>query len=186
MQIATLTVDSGIIPACAGSTQCPRRRPARARGSSPPARGALPVFGFQTCGVGIIPACAGSTSKHSLSATATRDHPRLRGEHFPRRCGSSSLSGSSPPARGARIDLLAGRSCDGIIPACAGSTGWKRISGRPRRDHPRLRGEHHFTRAPDSPCRGSSPPARGAPNRRSIDAAATGIIPACAGSTKPP
>ena len=93
----------GIIPACAGSTcwrarcRCscrdhPRMRgehyldgstDRRLTGSSPHARGALggPVDAVVVGG--IIPACAGSTSCPSTTASCTRDHPRMRGEHAP-------------------------------------------------------------------------------------------------------
>ena len=114
----------GIIPACAGSTMPASAAPSLSMGSSPHARGA--------------------PWQLTLGVLASRDHPRMRGEH------PSGVAG--PPA-------LAG-----IIPACAGSTGeTRRIPPNPagssphargaptlhlRRkhsgwDHPRMRGEHH-------------------------------------------
>ena len=61
-----------------------------------------------------------------------RDHPRLRGEHSYRSVGMCTRGGSSPPARGALWGAydLAGQT--GIIPACAGSTGFRPRTRRKR------------------------------------------------------
>ena len=135
----------GIIPACAGSTPWVTLFESWSEGSSPHARGAPGT---------------------STSARPCRgDHPRMRGEHvrvlrrvaanpgiIPACAGSTSsssmyvtlLRGSSPHARGAPP----------IPTSCAS----------PRRDHPRMRGEH---------------------SRHHPDIALSlGIIPACAGSTR--
>ena len=92
---------SGIIPACAGNTALlsrssrSRRDHPRmcgehellstvvqsAQGSSPHVRGTLKVrFGahFER---GIIPACAGNTRNFDIILVASRDHPRMCGEH---------------------------------------------------------------------------------------------------------
>ena len=94
-----------IIPACAGSTTSyptpqekppdhPRMRGEHERtsgagyqhdGSSPHARGALFFVVVAVLAVGIIPACAGSTQTQSAPTSATKDHPRMRGEHPPSR-----------------------------------------------------------------------------------------------------
>ena len=174
-----------IIPACAGSTRMPSNFDGSRTGSSPHARGARkePSFGIgllrdhprmrgehrvrRAHGLtqdGIIPACAGSTSPLSMN--------------------ECSLVGSSPHARGAHLRLGCLRGNPGIIPACAGSTSrrspwlaWtpgssphargahrRRGTNRPfRRDHPRMRGEHH--------------------ERTDVYVHDSGIIPACAGST---
>ena len=72
---------------------------------------------------------------------------------------------------------------EGIIPACAGSTGHVAI-GRPGEwDHPRMCGEHVESRYGFTCETGSSPHVRGALfciTRSPLDG---GIIPACAGST---
>ena len=114
----------------------------------------------------IIPAYAGSTRRLERDARLRRDHPRMRGEHEHVR-----------PQESRR---------DGIIPACAGSTMTKddrreaqegsspHARGAPRceernrkrgRDHPRMRGEHLA--------------------RVRLQVPVEGIIPACAGSTRP-
>ena len=71
----------------------------------------------------------------------------------------------------------------GIIPACAGSTyGCKHQLG-PRRDHPRMCGEHWSQCRVCAPVEGSSPHVRGALVSSFIKTIQCGIIPACAGST---
>ena len=131
-----------IIPAYAGSTtrSCrpSRRQPDHPRlrgehacwwyailasfGSSPPTRGALHQARHELPDRGIIPAYAGSTASHVDWRITGRDHPRLRGEHTSSRPAARSVSGSSPPTRGARMRMPPPR-------------------GRGQ-DHPRLRGEH--------------------------------------------
>ena len=54
-------------------------------GSSPHTRGALQFYGTQKGDVRIIPAYAGSTGQGVRVCAGARDHPRIRGEHRPRR-----------------------------------------------------------------------------------------------------
>ena len=177
------TLVCGIIPACAGSTTArsrPRRTPRdhpRMRGehvasftrrllsggSSPHARGARRSRSARMRSTRIIPACAGSTA----SAVTQRKW---------------SL-GSSPHARGAHAIWRSLCLCQGIIPACAGSTRPVSRSGRGSGDHPRMRGEHCDNAVTHSINWGSSPHARGAPERGRRESRCFGIIPACAGST---
>ena len=156
-------VPARIIPAYAGSTRW--------------------CSGWRCVRVGIIPAYAGSTRTGRCPATASTDHPRVRGEH---RCPTGEptcTTGSSPRTRGA----LTGRSLrvvDGrIIPAYAGST----VDGAPRRsprpDHPRVRGEHRTISASSVTNSGSSPRTRGARIDPPVIRATGRIIPAYAGST---
>ena len=132
----------GIIPACAGSTQTSRRGRTRRKdhprmrgehslryaphvvttGSSPHARGARQGIQDFVGSARIIPACAGSTTRTRPCTSELRDHPRMRGEHqrpSARRCRAR---GSSPHARGARVERHEVPEEVGIIPACAGST----------------------------------------------------------------
>ena len=152
-------------------------------GSSPLARGARHGRVAEVRRAGIIPACAGSTWAASSRTRGGWDHPRLRGEHAQVRAGWPSSPGSSPLARGAQVaQRLRGLAC-GIIPACAGSTRSGRGRARPRRDHPRLRGEHDGTMFTVAVPMGSSPLARGARAKAGRHDGRRGIIPACAGST---
>ena len=212
-----------IIPACAGSTVAgfaakaamedhPRLRGEhdvgaphrRARvGSSPPARGAHRRGRDDIRAVRIIPACAGSTGLSHGFCLRSQDHPRLRGEHFLALTASPSADGSSPPARGARGEAGPGACRPRIIPACAGSTSLRMYDRTSTSDHPRLRGEHQKKSGSHVGSQGSSPPARGARQRRPLRRLVEGssppargalsnlalatmwlrIIPACAGST---
>mgnify|MGYP006885945012 CR=1 FL=1 len=74
-------------------------------------------------------------------------------------------------------------SLDGIIPACAGSTVDVVVSGRKRRDHPRMCGEHRICDGTTQIRAGSSPHVRGALRTGLELPVMVGIIPACAGST---
>ena len=194
-----------IIPACAGSTV--RRPPGhkgcrdhpRVRGehnpnaptaqprpgSSPRARGALEAQFDQVHGLGIIPACAGSTSFLPLAICCSRDHPRVRGEHDITDSHITLTLGSSPRARGARARRFRDAHHGGIIPACAGSTARWSPSSATSGDHPRVRGEHPLQIWFHNLILGSSPRARGAHGFRLVVGGDHGIIPACAGSTRP-
>ena len=174
----------GIIPACAGSTSmnglmtCPRRDHPRMcgehqcmfpgqvprRGSSPHVRGALQLRGSRTDARGIIPACAGSTGVVLMRFFF--------------------LTGSSPHVRGARKDSPLRRCHSGIIPACAGSTSSSTLAAVLSRDHPRMCGEHIILTPPTILRAGSSPHVRGALNTWRWNNPLSGIIPACAGSTR--
>ena len=153
---------SGIIPACAGSTRC-SQEPKRyhwdhprmcgehvtipedallTAGSSPHVRGApsKPIVSSKLGG--IIPACAGSTFTPSSTHEITWDHPRMCGEHskhvsYLRFCG-----GSSPHVRGAHCFPASSGVLQRIIPACAGSTMWFNRKHNEYGDHPRMCGEH--------------------------------------------
>ena len=112
------------------------------RGSSPHTRGARDTPCCEIRLFGIIPAYAGSTCRLVLFCYASRDHPRIRGEHFLSFFRDARLLGSSPHTRGA------------LPPPSASHVLWG--------DHPRIRGEHIrpplAERGPD----GSSPHTRGA------------------------
>ena len=173
----------GIIPACAGSTprnlllvSAPWDHP-RMCGEHATPRTDTPDS------TGIIPACAGSTSVCFLGKFLVGDHPRMCGEH---RSGFNALfflTGSSPHVRGARKDSPLRRCHSGIIPACAGSTLTLAVSRSRARDHPRMCGEHPIQGKPARVGTGSSPHVRGALAQRHGTIVASGIIPACAGST---
>ena len=131
-------------------------------GSSPHTRGAPARQARARASIGIIPAYAGSTRRRRRSASSSRDHPRIRGEHPAHYVLAFRHAGSSPHTRGAQgigeICTKLGR----IIPAYAGSTRSAPILMTLLSDHPRIRGEHG--RAPSEKMRflGSSPHTRGA------------------------
>ena len=201
--MAELRGQSGIIPACAGSTQwrfeCflthgdhPRmcgehqrgvRDPRTALGSSPHVRGARLERDENPSGSGIIPACAGSTDRVGAAGSLVGDHPRMCGEHITPNPFANAVLGSSPHVRGALIQGIVLHCPLGIIPACAGSTASAATASDPRRDHPRMCGEHLVDGDRNRLGRGSSPHVRGAQDKRKHGIILGGIIPACAGST---
>ena len=95
---------------------------------------------------------------------------------------SSSASGSSPLARGARQLVVGVVDDGGLIPARAGSTGLRANWSRACSAHPR--GEHRSMSLSVSGATGSSPLARGAPGRHPRGDRPPGLIPARAGSTR--
>ena len=136
------TAWSGIIPADAGSTPLPedmvfreRDHPRgcgehshsvgvrrRTRGSSPRMRGAQPHQRQGRHRRRIIPADAGSTQLGNQNRTASKDHPRGCGEHQASSSRVSSVLGSSPRMRGARLSCASAWGPARILPADAGST----------------------------------------------------------------
>ena len=144
----TLTICSHrIIPAYAGSTHegwgCKRVW----RGSSPHTRGA-------------------PCRKH-LDLRKARDHPRIRGEHSVRAHEVAGVDGIIPAYAGSTILRQCTRcSKRGSSPHTRGAPCPCTSRRRTRRDHPRIRGEHH--------------------HHVVYDVRECGIIPAYAGSTMTP
>ena len=99
------------------------------------------------------------------------------------RWGASWVCGSSPHTRGAQRRERRNDVAQRIIPAYAGSTSATAPSPTPRRDHPRIRGEHASAIATATESVGSSPHTRGAPDGQDRTDPARRIIPAYAGST---
>ena len=195
--------NGGIIPACAGNTRTlpptyyacrdhprvcgeHRRRPRSAccrRGSSPRVRGTLKEQGVEIPVKGIIPACAGNTDAKATRLTASRDHPRVCGEHTFDSRRIDPARGSSPRVRGTLTPADQRAFADGIIPACAGNTVPQIFPHPSLRDHPRVCGEHYTRRLFHWLGQGSSPRVRGTRSRPRQATARRGIIPACAGNT---
>ena len=176
----------GIIPACAGNTprRCRRSRPTRDHPRVCGEHAARSMCRLPP--LGIIPACAGNTQQESTSKRKSRDHPRVCGEHLVFWYRATTKSGSSPRVRGTPPCRAACRRAPGIIPACAGNTSAASRRCRPRRDHPRVCGEHMVNGALKYKGEGSSPRVRGTRIRHVIEPAVPGIIPACAGNTQIP
>ena len=152
-------------------------------GSSPPTRGPLQDIAALGRLGGIIPAYAGTTFLSITSPEATRDHPRLRGDHWSIELNICRYWGSSPPTRGPRVLGGVHGEHDGIIPAYAGTTRAATSRATPRGDHPRLRGDHRAWFRPRGATGGSSPPTRGPHLVRAVVDGSLGIIPAYAGTT---
>ena len=153
------------------------------RGSSPLARGLHEVGGELDGLQGIIPARAGFTPPHSPQSAPHSDHPRSRGVYSSPLITSKSAAGSSPLARGLPVSFVAAGFQNRIIPARAGFTpdGPQSFHGLP--DHPRSRGVYEVAQRMDVVAIGSSPLARGLPQRGHQRPGVPRIIPARAGFT---
>ena len=110
---------------------------------------------------GITPACAGNTLSATCFTTNLRDHPRLRGEYYNSPFKILIAVGSPPLARGILYVVGLNVTLEGITPACAGNTGWKRTHRTHYQDHPRLRGEYYLSDYLRLQKQGSPPLARG-------------------------
>ena len=137
--------------------------PIRTWGSSPRMRGALFTALPYSWGNRIIPAYAGSTSLSHPCIVVFEDHPRVCGEHGASGVPVTFTRGSSPRMRGARLRFEEAGRRHGIIPAYAGSTTDMDDKSSPRKDHPRVCGEHELEAHVMPPQMGSSPRMRGAP-----------------------
>ena len=148
-------------------------------------RGAEALYCAPRLGVGIIPACAGSRYLIYCNSDTDRDHPRVCGEQDAFAKAHRGGGGSSPRVRGADATEYGGVIDQGIIPACAGSSVRLKISSSTSRDHPRVCGEQAIVSRSPRARAGSSPRVRGADQRGKHIASLAGIIPACAGSSRP-
>ena len=91
-------------------------------GSSPRMRGTPIACRILSAPAGIIPAYAGNTFKAYPNRRATRDHPRVCGEHAAAFGTKEINPGSSPRMRGTPYIAGCERADGGIIPAYAGNT----------------------------------------------------------------
>ena len=156
---------------------------AQENGSSPLARGLLPLELGQGPGERIIPARAGFTSPIASRALTARDHPRSRGVYAATPRMAARIVGSSPLARGLRRPLNNNVEPIWIIPARAGFTILHDHEFGAVGDHPRSRGVYVTDRRAHFLKKGSSPLARGLPHTSRNDAVNVRIIPARAGFT---
>ena len=75
----------------------------RFEGSPPHARGTRTITEEQAEKLRITPACAGNTVSSMVPFIASRDHPRMRGEHEWCELATFGQRGSPPHARGTRL-----------------------------------------------------------------------------------
>ena len=160
-------------------------RLARARGSSPRVRGKRLPRSPREGPSRLIPACAGKTPRHVARRRGRWAHPRVCGENLRHGLSHRKLGGSSPRVRGKRPRPYCCWRITGLIPACAGKTLLMRSLGPTPAAHPRVCGENVLDGLAVSPAVGSSPRVRGklASLLRLCDS--LGLIPACAGKTRP-
>ena len=105
------------------------------------------------------------------------------GEHGTPTNTNDTPKGSSPRVRGTPLSIGNAGEWRGIIPACAGNTGWRPACRRGGWDHPRVCGEHLKDHTSHSWMAGSSPRVRGTREDQWWEDGPNGIIPACAGNT---
>ena len=196
-------VHDRFIPARAGNTRSPRRRPTSSPvhpraggehpretasetasgGSSPRGRGthAHPVP--RPPRLRFIPARAGNTNAARDSAMPQAVHPRAGGEHSPAMVRPRLSCGSSPRGRGTQRGSGYPEPLPRFIPARAGNTPrWARPSSAGA-VHPRAGGEHSPSRSASASVTGSSPRGRGTRAAARRGASCPRFIPARAGNT---
>ena len=157
-----------------------------ADGSSPLARG-LRLREPAPCRLeGIIPARAGFTSRSQPETSGSPDHPRSRGVYGLGLVLRLLGGGSSPLARGLLIIIEIIQHLTGIIPARAGFTIEFILRSSSVTDHPRSRGVYGDLSPGAQTAVGSSPLARGLPDRGLTEIMDGRIIPARAGFTPAP
>ena len=159
---------------------------ARSIGSSPLARGLRRRSGRHRRPTRIIPARAGFTSPPRWPGPRPPDHPRSRGVYASALPVDSSVSGSSPLARGLPSTSIRRAVACGIIPARAGFTRELTMKSSRGGDHPRSRGVYSSQTRLSPPATGSSPLARGLLVCDVAHVPAGRIIPARAGFTARP
>ena len=146
-------------------------------GSSPLARGPLPLKPHVRRPDRFIPAGAGNTTSYRAGWLQRPVHPRWRGEHFRSVSVPPPWYGSSPLARGTPDGHRAAERRGRFIPAGAGNTltftAWK----WPATVHPRWRGEHLSVAGPRNAYIGSSPLARGTRRQPAAPAAIPAVHP---------
>ena len=90
-------------------------------GSSPHARGTLHVLRQKPSAVRFIPACAGNACTYLCTYSYVPVHPRMRGERPFSITPRMRRNGSSPHARGTRVQVRISPAAARFIPACAGN-----------------------------------------------------------------
>ena len=152
-------------------------------GSSPLARGTLPLGDLHGNIDGLIPARAGNTILAFPFVENLGAHPRSRGEHrLPLNTVYEDM-GSSPLARGTQVALEYGVRRHGLIPARAGNTLQGSTASPQWWAHPRSRGEHSRYMTGYELIYSSSPLARGTLGEDLEQGPVRGLIPARAGNT---
>ena len=129
----------------------------------------------------ITPAYAGRRSSSGIHLTASRDHPRVRGEKGTERSITYPAMGSPPRTRGEEVPLSCLGDLDGITPAYAGRRATRITSPLPQWDHPRVRGEKLVTLVSGLDDKGSPPRTRGEGEQPRKQGAKKRITPAYAG-----
>ena len=140
----TNEVQERLIPAHAGKTLWHDWHMRTREGSSPLTRGKQSAIARGPRLVGLIPAHAGKTRPKNRRKSASRAHPRSRGENQVEGHLRVVLAGSSPLTRGKPRTAVRPTMAAGLIPAHAGKTILRGCSWRWPWAHPRSRGENQL------------------------------------------
>ena len=132
----------------------------------------------------ITPAGAGKTNRWTKLHKETVDHPRRCGENLLPLLRLWSPLGSPPQVRGKPRFAVHSVVYDGITPAGAGKTSWRRNKVETIQDHPRRCGENCMWGWYVSVTGGSPPQVRGKLQQAQRGWAYTWITPAGAGKTQ--
>ena len=132
----------GAHPRSRGENAAERPRGDVIGGSSPLTRGKRRSVSFDLRTRGLIPAHAGKTCTASVKRSATRAHPRSRGENRNYPNYRPRSLGSSPLTRGKRASHPHCPCRPGLIPAHAGKTTGSPPGSKTPAAHPRSRGEN--------------------------------------------
>ncbi len=131
----------------------------------------------------ITPAYAGTTTGQQIIYNSPRDHPRVCGDHVPRRAYRPRLAGSPPRMRGPPLTLASGALSPRITPAYAGTTQMIAVTVGGRGDHPRVCGDHTPLPRGYFSIKGSPPRMRGPRSASWRYPSKLRITPAYAGTT---
>ena len=131
----------------------------------------------------ITPACAGTTARFARILAWMEDHPRVCGNHIPRKGTVWETRGSPPRVREPRITDPNIVRAYRITPACAGTTHVIFPSFVQLQDHPRVCGNHIAISYLVKSNLGSPPRVREPLLNPVPVVQAPGITPACAGTT---
>ena len=174
---------SPVHPRSRGEHICRATTRFKLTGSSPLARGTRLPVGGRDRPHRFIPARAGNTRPGRDRTERASVHPRSRGEHVNVRLVVNHIPGSSPLARGTRLQHTPDDPNQRFIPARAGNTGTVPVGLRGRPVHPRSRGEHAMISSFVGNSLGSSPLARGTRREHVLVGGGGRFIPARAGNT---
>ena len=130
-----------------------------------------------------IPTCVGKTDTKTETATATSEHPHVRGENVLVGVAGRRDLGTSPRAWG-KLPRGLGCVCGSRnIPTCVGKTLRRRCLARGRTEHPHVRGENPRSSRAAISRRGTSPRAWGKLGVNLDDGVDARNIPTCVGKT---
>ena len=132
---------------------------------------------------GITPAYAGKSQSGCRQWWWEWDHPRIRGEKIVSHPQVFQRPGSPPHTRGKGQENRCHQRHAGITPAYAGKSSKESVLSRPKKDHPRIRGEKARRVDWVDHSQGSPPHMRGKDHHAELEENIMRITPAYAGKS---